>query len=185
VDKSLVASTAGGDITIEKVGGDARASTAGGDVIVGMVSGSATLGTAGGDIRLDGASGTVEVKTAGGDIECANITGSITAGTAGGDVYAELNPSGSRTNTLETAGGDVQIVLPADAKATIDARIKIRRGWGGDEDDYEIRSDFPAETHDKDKKTIRAHYVIGGGGATIRLETVNGNIEIRKGTRPK
>jgi hypothetical protein len=150
-----------------------------------MVSGSATLKTAGGDIELRGASGTVEAKTAGGDIECANVTGSITAATAGGDVYAELNPSGSGMNTLETAGGDVQIVLPADAKATVDARIKIRRGWGDDEEEYEILSDFPAETHEKDKKLIRAHYVLGGGGATIRLETVNGNIEIRKGIRPK
>ncbi|MBP2681408.1 MAG: hypothetical protein H6Q78_1271 [Candidatus Krumholzibacteriota bacterium] len=185
VDKTLVASTAGGDITIDDVGGDARASTAGGDVIVGMVSGSATLKTAGGDIELHGATGTVEAKTAGGDIECANVTGSITAGTAGGDVYAELNPTGTGLNSLETAGGDVQIVLPADAKATIDAKIKIRRGWGGDDEDYDILSDFPAETHEKDKKLVRGHYVIGGGGATIRLETVNGNIEIRKGTRPK
>jgi DUF4097 and DUF4098 domain-containing protein YvlB len=185
IEKSLIASTAGGDITIEDVGGDARASTAGGDVVVGMVSGSAVLKTAGGDIELRGASGTVEAKTAGGDIDCSNVTGSIAAGTAGGDVYAELNPSGSGMSALETAGGDVEIVLPADAKATIDARIKIRRGWGGDKEDYDILSDFPAETHEKDSKLIRGHYVIGGGGATIRLETVNGNIEIRKGTRPK
>jgi len=185
VEKSLVASTAGGDIIIEDVGGDARASTAGGDIVVGMVSGSAVLKTAGGDVELRGATGTVEAKTAGGDIECANITGSINAGTAGGDVFAELNPMGAGMSSLETQGGDVQIVLPADAKATIDARIRIRRGWGGDKEEYEIISDFPAETHEKDSKLIRGRYVIGGGGATIRLETVNGNIEIRKGNRPK
>jgi DUF4097 and DUF4098 domain-containing protein YvlB len=185
VEKSLVASTAGGDITIEKVGGDARASTAGGDIMVGMVSGSAVLKTAGGDIKLDGASGKVEVKTAGGDIECSKITGSITAGTAGGDVYAELNPSGAGLNSLETQGGDISIVLPPDAKATVEARIRIRHGWGGGKDDYDITSDFPAETHEKDTKLIHARYVIGGGGATIKLETVNGNIEVRKGTRPK
>jgi DUF4097 and DUF4098 domain-containing protein YvlB len=184
VEKGLMASTAGGDITIENVGGDARVSTAGGDIVVGTVSGSATLKTAGGDIELRGATGRVVAKTAGGDIECNKVTGSLEAATAGGDIYAELNPTGTLTNRLETQGGDIRIVIPADAKVTIDAKIRIRRGWGGDEE-YEITSDFPAESHEKDKKLIRGRYVVGGGGATITLETVNGNIEIRKETRPK
>jgi DUF4097 and DUF4098 domain-containing protein YvlB len=184
VEKDLTASTAGGDIQIEDVGGSARVSTAGGDIGVGKVSGNAVLKTAGGDIELRGASGTVEAKTAGGDIECVAVTGSITGATAGGDIYAELDPAGDSPSSLETQGGDVRIVVPGDAKATIEARIRIRRGWG-DEDEYEILSDFPAESHQKDKKLITGKYVLGGGGPTIRLETVNGNIEIRKGTKSK
>ena len=184
VEKTLTAATAGGDVSIEDVGGDARVSTAGGDIVVGKVSGSAAVKTAGGDIELRGASGKVEAKTAGGDIECANITGSLQAATAGGDVYAELDPKGGGASELETQGGDVRIVIPANAKATIDARIRIRRGWG-DEDEYQIISDFPAESHEKDKKLITARYVLGGGGASIKLETVNGNIEIRKAARSR
>lgn len=184
VEKSLTASTAGGDITIKNVGGDAKAATAGGDIVVGAVSGSVAVKTAGGDIEIQGASGKVEAKTAGGDIECANVTGSLQAATAGGDVYVELDPRDGGMSELETAGGDVRIVLPADAKATIDARIRIRGSWGDDED-YEIISDFPAEAHQKDKKLITGRYVLGGGGAAIRLETVNGNIEIRKASRSK
>lgn len=182
VEKTLTAATAGGDISIEDVGGDAKVSTAGGDITVGKVSGSAAVKTAGGDIELRGASGKVAAKTAGGDIECVDVTGSLEAATAGGDVYAELNPKGDGMSTLETQGGDVRIVIPANAKATIDARIRIRSGWGDDED-YEIISDFTAESHDKDKKLITARYVLNGGGPTIKLETVNGNIEIRKATR--
>jgi DUF4097 and DUF4098 domain-containing protein YvlB len=182
VEKTLTAATAGGDISIEDVGGDAKVSTAGGDIVVGKVSGSAAVKTAGGDIQLRGASGTVEAKTAGGDIECADVTGTLQAATAGGDVYAELDPKGGGTSELETQGGDVRIVLPAGAKATIDARIRIRGGWG-DEEEYEITSDFTAESHNKDKKLITARYVLNGGGPTIKLETVNGNIEIRKATR--
>jgi len=183
VEKGLTASTAGGDVTIEDVGGDARVSTAGGDIIVGKVSGSASLKTAGGDIELLGATGTVEVKTAGGDIECNKVSGSLDAATAGGDIYAELNPTGERANRLETQGGDIRIVIPSDANVTIDARIRIRHGWGGKDEEYDITSDFPAASHQKDKKLVQGRYVVGSGGATITLETVNGNIEIRKEPR--
>jgi len=180
VEKGLTASTAGGDIRVEDVGGDVRVSTAGGDLIVGKVGGSATLKTAGGDIKLLGATGAVEAKTAGGDIECNKVIGSLHAATAGGDIFAELNPTGQLPNSLETQGGDVTIVLPSDANVTVDAIIKIRRGWGGDEDEYDITSDFPAASHEKDKKLVKGRYVVGGGQATITLETVNGNILIRK-----
>jgi hypothetical protein len=184
VQKALTASTAGGDITIKDVGGDAKVATAGGDISVGTVSGSAAVKTAGGDIELRGASGKVEAKTAGGDIRCSNVTGSVQAATAGGDVYAELDPKGSDMSDLETQGGDIRIVLPPDDKATIDARIRIRRGWGHEEE-YDITSDFPAESHQKDSKLITARYVLGGGGPSIKLDTINGNIQIQKGVRSK
>lgn len=179
VDADLSAATAGGDIMIENVGGDAKVATAGGDIEVGTVSGSATLKTAGGDIELGGASGTVTAKTAGGDIECLKVTGSVDAATAGGDVYAELDPKGNQSSSLETSGGDVTLVIPAGANATIDARIRLR-GSHYDEDDYDVISDFKAESHERTSKDIRASYVLGKGGPRITLETVNGNIEIRK-----
>jgi len=179
VENSLKAATAGGDIIIEDVGGDASVSTAGGEIEVGKVSGSAALKTAGGDIELGGASGTVEVKTAGGDIECENVTGSLEAATAGGDIFVELDPDGKQASSVETKGGDIELVIPDGANATINARIRIRGGWDED-DEYEITSDFKAGLHEQDKKSIRAEYVLGNGGARITLETVNGNISIRK-----
>jgi DUF4097 and DUF4098 domain-containing protein YvlB len=182
VDKSLKASTAGGDITIDDVGGDAVVSTAGGDIEVGKVSGSARVKTAGGDIVLGGASGTVEAKTAGGDIECLAVTGSIDGATAGGDIIAELNPKGNEGSNLETKGGDIELAIPGNAKVTIEARIRLRGHWG-DDDDYDITSDFEAETHNKDSQEIRARYVINGGGPVITLETVNGNIHIQKAAK--
>ena len=183
VESSLKAATAGGDITIEDVGGDASVATAGGDIEVGTVLGSAALKTAGGDIELHGASGEVVAKTAGGDIECMKITGSLDAATAGGDIYAELDPKGNQPSDIETSGGNIKLVIPSGADVLIDARIRIR--GHRDEDDYEVISDFEAESYDKDNKNIRAKYVIGKGGVRILLETVNGDIEIRKASRSK
>jgi DUF4097 and DUF4098 domain-containing protein YvlB len=184
VAKKLDARTSGGDIEVGDIGGDASLSTAGGDVRVGKVSGSAYLRTAGGDLNLKGASGTVEAKTAGGDIDLKNITGSIEASTSGGNVNAELNPSGKGDSKLKSSGGDIRLTLPENTKATIEATIRLRDNWGSSsrKSKYEVRSDFKAESHEKDedREEIRARYVINGGGETITLETVNGYIDIKK-----
>ena len=102
------------------------------------------------------------------------------AETAGGDIEVELTPSGKRGSVLETKGGDVVLYIPADAKVTIEAEIRIHHDYHYDDDDYDITSDFKAESKDKDKRGIRAKYVLNGGGPRIELETSHGDIEIRK-----
>ncbi|MFA6438909.1 MAG: DUF4097 family beta strand repeat-containing protein [Bacteriovoracaceae bacterium] len=186
VAKRLDARTSGGDIEVGDIGGDASLSTAGGDVRVGKVSGSANLRTAGGDLKLLGATGIVEAKTAGGDIDLKNISGSIEASTAGGNVNAELNPTGKGESRLKTAGGDIKLTLPENAKATIEATIRLRDndGWGSKsrKTKYDIRSDFKADSYEKDedRDEINGRYILNGGGESIILETVNGYIDIKK-----
>lgn len=182
VGKRLEAKTSGGDITIGDVGGEANVSTAGGDVRVGKVSGDARLRTAGGNIVLRGASGVVSAATAGGDIELENISGSIEAKTAGGDIRAELVPTGKGSSELKTAGGNIRLAIPENAKATIEAIIRIEGRWGSRKERYQVRSDFESTTYevDEDSEEIRATYVLNGGGERITLETVNSNIEVRK-----
>lgn len=179
VGKKLDARTSGGDIEVGDIGGDANLSTAGGDLRIGKVSGSATVRTSGGDIELKGASGTVVAKTSGGDIDLANIDGTVDASTAGGNIAADLVPSGKGGSKLRSSGGDIRLNIPSTAKVTIDATIRIQRGWGSTKK-YEIRSDFKADTHDKNDDEIRARYTVNGGGETIELVTVNGYIDIRK-----
>ncbi len=184
VGKKLDARTSGGDIEAGDIGGDATLSTAGGDIRVGKVSGSAYLRTAGGDLELRGASGTVEAKTAGGDIEMKNVTGSIEASTAGGNITAELQPGGKGESRLKTAGGDVRLTIPEQSKATIEATIRLHETWGlfSGKKKYDIRSDFKAETYERneDREEIRGRYVVNGGGERITIETVNGFIDIKK-----
>ena len=183
VEKDLHATTAGGDITCENVGGEVVAKTSGGDIEVGTAGEGITARTAGGDIEARGATGGVTAKTAGGDVDLANIKGYVEVSTAGGDITVELDPTNEARSEMETAGGDIILVLPADAEVTIEALIRLRdrdRGWGGDLDEYDIRSDFKAEKHDRTRREVRARYVINGGGKLIRIETTNGNINIDK-----
>lgn len=182
VGKKLTARTAGGDVVIGDVGGEADISTAGGDVEVGKVTGSASLRTAGGDIELRGGNGTIRAKTAGGDVDLRNISGSVEASTSGGDVHAELRPSGTGRSFLSSSGGDLTLILPENAKATIDALIDINGRWRDQTKECDIISDFKSQNYQKDpdSKEIRAKFVLNGGGEVISLETTNGSIYIRK-----
>lgn len=182
VGKSLRANTSGGNIEIGDVGGEAKVSTSGGDIKVRKVSGSATMSTAGGNIDLDGASGTVKASTAGGDISLQNITGSIDASTAGGNVEAELRPSGKGRSKLTSAGGEIVLSIPEDAKATIEATIRIQGRWSSRRSDYKVRSDFKADSYEQndDDREIRATYKLNGGGELIELKTVNSDITLKR-----
>jgi len=181
VGKSLTASTSGGDIRINNINGDATASTSGGDVHVGKVTGTAKLSTAGGDIECLGATGDVKASTAGGDLVLNGISGSIEASTAGGDIRAELNPDGKANSTLTTAGGELELYLPAGAHARVEAVIEIEGRWSTNHEEYQIVSDFKGEQMmDDQAKEIRAVYDINGGGPVIKMKTTNGNIFIRK-----
>jgi DUF4097 and DUF4098 domain-containing protein YvlB len=182
VGKTLDAHTAGGDVRIGDVGGEATVTTSGGTIIVGKVGGKASLTTAGGDIEIASATGIVTAKTAGGNLNLENITGSITAKTAGGDVIAQLIPSGKGKSKLITAAGDIKLYIPENAKATINARIRVSGRWGDEDGDYHVRSDFKSENYstDEDEGDITATYILNGGGETIYLETSNADIQIRK-----
>lgn len=183
VAKTLDARTAGGDIEVGDVGGEAKLSTSGGDIRVGKVSGEASMSTAGGNLELKGATGRVTAKTSGGDIRLQGVTGSVEARTAGGEVEAEISPSGKGSSRLTSSGGRIVLYLPENAKASVEATIRVHGSWGRRADRYQVRSDFKADSYEKDEddEEIRAIYSINGGGERIDLETVNADIEIRKG----
>ena len=99
---------------------------------------------------------------------------------------AELNPSGKGSSRLTSSGGEVRLYIPESAKATIEATIRIHGSWGRRSERYNIRSDYEAETFtkDDDDEEIRAVYKLNGGGERIVLETVNADIQVRKGRMP-
>jgi hypothetical protein len=182
VAKRLKASTSGGDVHVGDIGGEAELSTSGGDMRVGNVSGKASLKTAGGNIDLASAAGSADVKTAGGDIVLKKITGSITAKTAGGNIDAELIPGSGAGSELTTAAGDVRLTVPPDAKATIDATIRLRHEGKHSKEQFSIHSDFQASAaeHEEEADIIHHVYTINGGGAIITVRTMNGSIYIKK-----
>jgi DUF4097 and DUF4098 domain-containing protein YvlB len=149
------------------------------------VSGKVTMHTSGGDVRLKGATGTVKASTSGGDMRLEDVSGSIDASTSGGEIDAELFPSGSGRSKLSSSGGTVKLSIPENAKATIEATIRMD-GWSGwfsrKREKYSVKSDFKADSYEKDEDSgeIHASYTLNGGGSRIELYTSGSDIIIKK-----
>ena len=174
------AQTAGGSIHIGPVGGAVAAETSGGSIHIGPGRGAITAQTTGGSIEVRGAGGPVRATTSGGSIEIRGARSSIEAETAGGSIEAELVVADWNADThcqLKASGGDIDLHLPANLAATVDAELKVQRKVGGD---YRIYSDFPLVIKDRDSKRITGRGDINGGGDLVKLRTTNGDIHIRK-----
>ena len=127
--------------------------------------------TVNGGIKADGLAAPVDAETVNGDVRLSG-EGSARAETVNGSIHAALTrAAGSEPLEFETVNGSIELVLPPDVDA--DLRAETVNG--------DIDSDFPLESrssHRHPPHTARAK--LGSGGRTLKLETVNGSIEVRK-----
>jgi DUF4097 and DUF4098 domain-containing protein YvlB len=189
VDRDVKAKTFGGDIDV--AGGKAvNVSTMGGDVNVDDAPAGATVSTMGGDITILSAGTFVKAKTMGGDIEIKAVEGWVDVSTMGGDVDVTMtgDPSqGKRDVEISSMGGEITLVVPDGLSMKFDIDLQYTKGKEGR---YRIESDFPMEKNEttewkgrwgNKRRHIYGTGTVGGGDNLIRIETVNGNIRIKKG----
>jgi hypothetical protein len=132
---------------------------------------------------VDGSGGPVRANTVGGGITISRARGFIEAQTAGGSIEAELALADMKADghcTLQTAGGNLTLYLPAELPATIDAQLRIERKVGRD---YRIYSDFPVAIQGEGTRLITGKGEVNGGGNLMKLYTTNGDIYIKKGAK--
>jgi hypothetical protein len=179
---TVSARTGGGSITFRNAGGKVNASTGGGSVKVENAKEWIDISTGGGSVNVRGAKYGAKVKTGGGSIEMEDITGVVNISTGGGSISCELTPGEKGNSTITTGGGEIQLTLPENAKAIVEATINLRTNWGNRHRKYTIRSDFKADKYEGDEESDEIHsvYTLNGGGPTITLETSNSDIEILK-----
>jgi DUF4097 and DUF4098 domain-containing protein YvlB len=113
----------------------------------------------------------VDANTVNGSVDVA-AEGAVSAQTVNGSVHATLShSSGTEPLEFETVNGNIEVVLPSDVNA--DLRAETVSG--------EIESDFPLEPRREERfPPHTARGKLGSGGRSLKLETVNGNIEVRK-----
>jgi hypothetical protein len=159
-----------------------NASTGGGSINVKNANAWIDVSTGGGSVSVHGAKYGAKVKTGGGSVDMEEITGVVDVSTGGGSIQCELNPGSTGNSTIRTGGGEIQLALPENAKAIVEATINLGNGWGRHHKKCTIRSDFKADTYEnkEDDDHIYAVYTLNGGGPTITLETSDSDIEILK-----
>jgi hypothetical protein len=176
------AKTGGGSITLREAGGKVNASTGGGGVKVENAKEWIDISTGGGSVYVRGAKYGAKATTGGGSVEMEDIIGLVDISTGGGSIKCELTPGSVGKSTIRTGGGEIQLALPENAKAIVEATINLNHGWGRNHKKFKIHSDFKADTYEGDGESdeIHAVYTLNGGGQKITLETSNSDIEIQK-----
>ena len=195
----LDASTMGGEVTYRNVkrrddredAREVKISTMGGEIQVDEAPGGANVSTMGGEIRIRSAKKYVKAKTMGGEIKIDEIDGGVKATTMGGDIEVKMvgDPDQyDRDVVLSSMGGDIILTVPAGLSMEFDVKLTITHR--ASEGDYKIISDFPikvekkGDEEDTGRSSRRYFYGTGevaGGKNKIRIDTINGDIIIKKG----
>ncbi len=121
--------------------------------------------------------GGVEATRLSADVEAHTVNGKIVVSTSGaaladtvnGSIYASMgNGSWARSRRFATVNGSIELELPSNASADLDASTVHGR----------IVTDFPLRVQGEFVgRSI--HGTLGSGGRGLKITTVNGNITLR------
>lgn len=127
--------------------------------------------TVNGDVDAEGLTADAEVSSVNGSIAI-TTSGVVEATTVNGRIEATIGRADwTGTLAFHTVNGKILLTAPAGLSTELDAQ-SVNGG---------VTSDFPITVRGRlDRRHLRG--TIGAGGRNLELETVNGEIEIRKGT---
>jgi DUF4097 and DUF4098 domain-containing protein YvlB len=168
--------TGGGNIALEHAGGNLVADTSGGQIQVGEAAGLVRAKTDGGGIRVARASGAAHLESSNGNIYVTQVDGPVKASTETGGITAWfVSPAKSDdVSELESSNGDIVVYLSRALPVTIDAQVEKGQNHG-----FSVDPAFPIKVHYEygaNGRVARAEGMLNGGGETLRLRTVDGNI---------
>jgi DUF4097 and DUF4098 domain-containing protein YvlB len=122
-----------------------------------------------GSLDVTGVSGEVRASCINGRLEAHNLAGRARLSTINGHLVARFDQLAGSTVELNSVNGSVELTIPSDSKAEIDASTVS----GGIDNDFGLHVNHHRYVgHD-----LRGE--LGSGGTHIKLENVNGRIEIR------
>lgn len=127
--------------------------------------------TVNGDVGIESVAGDVKASTVNGSLTVKGLAADVDLETVNGSVRAEFSAldEGQRVNA-EAVNGKIALMLPANASA--DVRAETVNG-SIDADDFGLKAEKGFVGRDLAGS-------IGGGGARVSADTVNGSISIKK-----
>jgi hypothetical protein len=126
------------------------------------------VGTVNGTLKIAGVDSVADLHTVNGNIEVYESSGSMHARTTNGNVHLELlRFQDEKGLTAETTNGSVLLAVPSDTQANLEARSMNGNFY----------SELPLSLESSARpREMRGRY--GKGGAPIKLNTVNGGIQV-------
>lgn len=115
---SLAFRSGSGDVSFERVDGDASIKVASGDVHGDVVAGDLTANSASGDVRVGGVGGSLVAHSASGEVEVDRVGGSAKVATASGDITVGGVSSGEAT--LRSVSGDIEVGIVRGTSVWLD-----------------------------------------------------------------
>jgi hypothetical protein len=158
--------TRSGALRVADVEGAVDARTGSGEIDVGSVDGEVAASTGDGEVSMRRVTGHIQARSDAGPIDLVDVTGPVDAKTENGTVYASF--VGDPAGALETQRGGVEVALPLNAAARVEARAA--RG------SVDLAQGFAVEgpLHD-----ASASVRLNGGGAPLHLYTARGGVRVR------
>lgn len=121
-----------------------------------------------GALDITGATGEVHASCINGRLDAHNLSGRAELSTINGQLEAKFDQLPGSSVELSSVNGSVALTIPSDAKAELEATTVS----GGIENDFGLHVNHHSFVgHD-------LHGELGNGGPPIKLENVNGRIEI-------
>lgn len=134
------------------------------------------LNTHNGGIKISGVNGTMEFEALNGGIKLSNIAGNVRGRTTNGGVKIELAGNTWKGTGLDvqTTNGGINVTMPDNYAAHVETGT-VNGGFKSD-----IAGISPPDDGQKNRgqRAIRISTDINGGGAPIRVITVNGGVKI-------
>lgn len=173
-----------GDLAVSDHQGDVRMDLASGDISIQRIDGDVELNVRSGDVSVTGAhalrgrvtNGDLEGRDCGPivfdgvscNVELSGITGrDVRVRAVSGDVSVQFRDLSDQGEVhLETVSGDIELSVPAGARASVDASVRTGR----------ITSTLPLSQVSSDRRSLRG--ILNEPGAKVVLRTVSGNIDI-------
>jgi DUF4097 and DUF4098 domain-containing protein YvlB len=129
-----------------------------------------------GDLVVIGVQGGMQAELVNGDIITKDIGGDLRLSTVNGSISPEFEDMENVERIeLESVNGKIRLILPSAASASV--RVETVNG--------SLRNDFGLEVHKHEYVGADMRGEIGGADVDVRIETVNGGVEIRRGDRAK
>lgn len=167
--------TVQGDVTVRGAEGVVTLQVVHGSVLVENIRGKLAANAVNDDVTVRNVSGDVRVEAVNGDVTLQQVrSDNVAVSTVNGDIRFEGDVRPKGRYALASHQGEVVMVLPPDAGATV--RVDTFNG--------EFSSDYPV-TLQGDGARRKRTFTLGSGSASVDLESFSGDVRLVKpGSRP-